>query len=118
MARKKVWAFLDAHGDLAFGARDFTFMQWVKQQRCLMRAEGDCAGAIEAHHAGPHAMSRKAPDWTCVPLCGRHHRDYHELTGPFRPGGKAARRRWASAAIIETVMRHARWSAAMAEAVF
>ncbi len=37
----------------------------------------------EAHHHGPHAMGRKGPDWTCVPLSHAEHERFHR-TGAFR----------------------------------
>ena len=39
--------------------------------------------AEEAHHHGPHAMGRKGPDWTCVPLSHEEHERFHR-SGTFR----------------------------------
>lgn len=39
--------------------------------------------AEEAHHHGPHAMGRKGPDWTCVPLSHAEHDRFHR-SGTFR----------------------------------
>ncbi len=32
-------------------------------------------GPTEAAHMGPHGIAQKASDWTCIPLCARHHRE-------------------------------------------
>jgi hypothetical protein len=29
---------------------------------------------VEAAHTGPHGISQKASDYTCIPLCHEHHR--------------------------------------------
>lgn len=39
--------------------------------------------AEEAHHHGPHAMGRKGPDWTCIPLSHVEHDHFH-AKGTFR----------------------------------
>lgn len=94
---------------------DRDFMLWVKGQPC---AAGDledgaerarCEGVIEAHHAGlRHGMSTKADDRTCVPLCRRHHVEWHGATGPFKPWDREVRRAWAVKTIARTQARHAR----------
>jgi len=39
--------------------------------------------ATQAAHTGPHALGRKASDYTCIPLCQEHHLDapdsYHKM---------------------------------------
>lgn len=41
----------------------------------------------EAAHSGPHGISQKAPDSSCLPLCAEHHRtevdSYHSLGPKF-----------------------------------
>lgn len=41
--------------------------------------------AEEAHHHGPHAMGRKGPDWTCIPLTHEVHDRFH-TKGTFIDG--------------------------------
>lgn len=48
-----------------------------------------CSGPIEAHHAGVHGMSNKAPDATVFPVCRHHHAC---LTG--KPGGRGCFDGW------------------------
>lgn len=38
---------------------------------------------IEAAHTGPHGISQKASDLTCIPLCREDHRELHQV-GPTR----------------------------------
>lgn len=64
--------------------RDWTFMAWVKTQRCMWHVLGGCEGVIEADHAGRRSVGRKAPDRTCVPACSLHHRQRGDFSGPFR----------------------------------
>jgi hypothetical protein len=44
-------------------------------------------GKVEAAHTGPHGMSQKSDDHTCIPLCEEHHREgkfsYHKLGRKF-----------------------------------
>lgn len=53
-----------------------------------------CEGAIEADHAGPRPMGRKADDDSCIALCTLAHRQRHDLAGPFRRFDKAQMRAW------------------------
>lgn len=61
-----------------------------------------CKGDVVAHHAGP-----KNNDSTAVPLCWRHHNDWHSINGNgvFKGWSKESRRAWADSAII--LARHA-----------
>lgn len=57
-------------------------------------------GDVVAHHAGP-----KSNDSTAVPLCVKHHDQWHNGNGVFKGLGKDARRKWAAERIIETRAR-------------
>lgn len=82
------------------------YVRRVKALPCAVGHRGGCSGGVEAHHAGPRpGLGLKAPDDTCVPLCGQHHRDYHAAAGPFRGLRRAERERWASDAILATRLR-------------
>lgn len=89
--------------------RDFAYMLWVKQQPCMLTGDplaGECRGPVHAHHAGTRpGVAMKAPDATCIPLCERHHDDWHACRGLF-DATKEARRAWADWAIEATQDRH------------
>ncbi len=53
--------------------RDLEYLLWIKRQPCLVRG---CRqrSATEAHHFGPRACGRKAPDTHALPLCLEDHR--------------------------------------------
>lgn len=54
-----------------------------------------CDGPVEAHHhTGHRGMSQKNDDEKTFPLCHRHHMDFHDARGMFRPWSKDARRMW------------------------
>lgn len=86
--------------------RDPAYMSWVRRQRCAvaveLRTPSQCGGPVEAHHAGERGFGKKAPDDTCIPLCMRHHREYHDVLGFFFLLTKAERRTMAD----EWVRRH------------
>lgn len=58
--------------------RSSAYMAHVRMFACCVSGEL----TEEAHHHGPHAMGRKGPDWTCVPLCHIAHERFH-ATGVF-----------------------------------
>lgn len=87
-------------------ARDMPYMAAVRAMRCCVgRLEpGFCSpGGVEAHHAGERpGVGLKAPDNTCIPLCRRHHAEWHAASGYFRGWDRARRRIWADDRIAET----------------
>lgn len=58
-----------------------------------------CSGPIEAHHAGEHGLSNKAPDNTVAPLCDRHHDCLTDRMGAFAGWPKYSLKLWELAAI-------------------
>ncbi|MGL5361680.1 MAG: hypothetical protein ACRDBH_02285, partial [Bosea sp. (in: a-proteobacteria)] len=56
-------------------------------------------GRIHAHHAGPRGLGQKAHDETCIALCEKHHRAWHDAKEPFDNMGKSGRMRWRDAQI-------------------
>lgn len=50
--------------------RSSRYLAWIRTLPCIV-----CRSTrnIEAAHTGPHGMSQKAPDTSCIPLCHRHH---------------------------------------------
>jgi hypothetical protein len=102
--------------------RHVPFMLWVKQQPCITRTMGvellrpllstdaymdwkRCAGDIEADHAGPRALGRKAHDSTCIPICTKHHDMRTNGYGLFWGYTLAMKRAWKTAAIEHTQAR-------------
>ncbi len=54
--------------------KDCAYLAWVHTQSCIIAGIGfPCSGPIEAHHAGEHGFSQRAPDRTAIPLCSNHH---------------------------------------------
>jgi hypothetical protein len=79
--------------------RDEAYLEAVRKLPCFI-ASGDCEGDVVAHHAGP-----KSNDSTCVPLCWKHHGNWHDARGPFVALDKQGRRMWAESAIEVTRAR-------------
>ena len=83
--------------------RDPAYLASVRQLPCLLGVPGvHCYGRTHAHHAGRGSMGKKAPDDTAVPLCLKHHQDWHGASGYFKEMGQEARREWAEEAIMKT----------------
>ena len=61
-----------------------------------------CIGGVQAHHAGLRPLGRKADDDTAIPLCTRHHGEWHSGYGVFKGWTRAQRRDWADERIAET----------------
>lgn len=78
------------------------FAAWVRTLDCLAGAEDACSGVVEAHHAGPRGLGQRAHDETCIPLCTKHHRAWHDHRWPFSTTTKAERRDWAEKMIAAT----------------
>lgn len=63
-------------------ARDEDYKAWIRTLPCLIgRVRPEMAAEpwgprTEAAHTGPHGHAQKASDYTCIPLCRKHH---HEL---------------------------------------
>jgi hypothetical protein len=88
--------------------RDAAYLRRVSELPCcrppvLIGPDASCEGPMHAHHAGKRpGVGRKAADDTAIPLCSRHHAQWHEASGVFRYWTRDDRRRWASAAIEDT----------------
>lgn len=48
------------------------YLEWLHHLPCCIM-DHECGGAITAHHAGSRGLGQKAPDYTAVPLCDKHH---------------------------------------------
>lgn len=53
--------------------RDEAYRRFVRSFACSVCAR---CWRVDACHTGPHGISQKACDWTCIPLCRVHHREY------------------------------------------
>lgn len=53
--------------------RSETYLRFIRRFPCL-----NCGKSrnMEACHTGPHGMSQKAPDWTCLPFCHDCHQGF------------------------------------------
>jgi hypothetical protein len=76
---------------------DRAYVTWIRSQPCAVRSR-ECRGPVQAHHAGRRALSRRAHDETCVPLCMHSPRSLPPALPPF-DGGKDSRRTWADTTI-------------------
>ena len=52
-------------------ARNALYRAWIRSLPCV--ACGSMLN-VEAAHTGPHGLTQKASDYTCIPLCHAHHR--------------------------------------------
>lgn len=50
--------------------RDPGYRRWIKRSPCAACGR---SWSIDPAHTGPHGMSQKASDLTCIPLCRRCH---------------------------------------------
>jgi hypothetical protein len=91
---------------LARGEGDPAYMAFVRTLPCAVAAESMgpgfilCEGRMHAHHAVNRARGGK--DDTCIPLCDRHHSQWHGATGVFRFLGKLQRFAWSMKQIAAT----------------
>ena len=58
-------------------------MDWMHSFPCCLTVQGDCLGAVQAHHLmkpwdGVRGMGMKASDKNVIPLCLRHHIMLHK----------------------------------------
>ncbi len=90
------------------GTKNPEFVAWVHTLRCRMWMQDPCEGRIHAHHAGVRGLGQKAPDNTCIPLCEKHHRAWHDVRSPFDEMGRRGRQEWRDAQIEWTQAQWAR----------
>lgn len=75
----------------------------VRRLPCCARSLDACMGPIQAHH---HTHGRgkgtKVADTETMPLCLKHHHDFHAATGAFKTMDQEARRAWQDAMVEQT----------------
>lgn len=79
---------------------DPAYLEVVRQMPCFLELARECEGPIHAHHA--IHRSQGGIDRDAIPLCQKHHREWHEASGYFYGLNKTERRLWAGAAISYT----------------
>lgn len=80
--------------------RDGRYMDLVRSMPCAVGSE--CYGPVHAHHAGERpGLGIKASDYTCIPLCQKHHSDLHSCCGYFQMTRQELRL-WQDRAIVRT----------------
>lgn len=59
------------------------YRTWIASLGCAVDASADkknracmTSNRVDAAHTGPHAYGRKASDFSCIPLCRRHHAEF------------------------------------------
>ena len=74
--------------------RGTDYMLAVKRLPCsaLLLPGHVCDGPIEADHAGPRGIARKAHDSTVIALCKLAHQQRGDFSGPFRSWNQAKMR--------------------------
>lgn len=54
-----------------------------------------CGGSTEAHHSTHgRGMAQKTDDSRAFPLCQKHHREFHSLSGHFKGWTKEQIHKW------------------------
>lgn len=70
----------------------------IRTLRCAIGR--DCYGNIQAHHSTHgRGMSQKTHDHSVIPLCLKHHAEFHGATGRFKGWKKAERNGWQDAMV-------------------
>jgi len=91
---------------------DAQYLNAVRELPCAVEAirqlggettYGECPLPSHAHHAGRRpGVGMKAADDTAIPLCYRHHQQWHDASGYFHGMTRSERRKWSDERIIET----------------
>jgi hypothetical protein len=108
---KRSWIRRKAPRRLKREGSDRAYLAWVRTLPCVVgypwfRAMNCCDGRIHAHHAIHRSQGGKDRD--AIPLCEKHHRQWHEANGVFAEFSRLERFAWAVRAIAETRATHKR----------
>lgn len=85
---------------------DRAYLDWIRSLPCWVG--GACLGAVQPHHRTGAGKALRSHDHETIPLCAKHHDDFHTLRGYFYGWTKADRRSWQSEAIDLLNAKHAR----------
>ncbi len=98
-ALRRSWIKRKRPRRLSKAGADLAYLGRVHALPCFL-ANGFCQGPLHAHHA--IHRSQGGDDRDAIPLCSKHHRDWHECTGPFRGLSRLERFAWSVDAISRT----------------
>jgi hypothetical protein len=62
-------------------ARNPAYLRWIKGQACIVCKR---TYSVDPCHTGPHGMSTKSSDYSCIPLCRQHHDEYDAAPYDFQ----------------------------------
>jgi hypothetical protein len=96
---RRTWMRKKAPRRLSRAGSDPAYLAWVRSRGCEAGSY-QCAGWIHAHHAIHRSQGGR--DDVAIPLCGKHHQDWHNHTGPFRGLSRLQLFAWSMAAIERT----------------
>jgi hypothetical protein len=103
-ALRRSWIKRKRPRRLSKAGADLAYLAKVRELPCSAILEHFrqffCDGRIHAHHA--IHRSQGGDDHDAIPLCQKHHMDWHECTGPFRGLSKLERFAWSVNAISQT----------------
>lgn len=73
---------------------DPDYVRWLRQQPCDV-SDG-CFGNVEAHHSTGlgRGKGQRNDDHTTIPLCHKHHQDFHSHRGKFFSWDREKRAHW------------------------
>ncbi len=90
---------------------DPEYLKWLRSLPCCAAHAaapgGECFGPIEAHHETGGGLALKAPDARAIPLCLKHHRNFHDAVGVFKGWPKAHRKDWQRRMVAKTQAAYA-----------
>lgn len=52
------------------------YLRWVRQLGCSVDSCVMGDRSVDAAHTGPRGLSQKSSDFSCIPLCRRHHQEF------------------------------------------
>jgi hypothetical protein len=96
---RKTWMKKRKPRRLSRAGSDPGYLAFVRTLRCYV-ATDVCRGRVHAHHA-VH-LSQGGVDLDAIPLCQRHHSDWHEARGMFGGLSKLQRFAFSMRAIADT----------------
>lgn len=117
---RKTWMRKRAPRRLQRAGSDPVYLDFVRSLPCAVEKSSGlyrgtmalvsptlfCEGRIHAHHAIHRSQGGK--DDSAVPLCDRHHRQWHDANGVFAGLSRLERFAWAQRAIARTQAAY-RW---------